>query len=1123
MKKGISFFLSVVLLLTLLPGSAYAAESGMGNFQRNGSYYTGLFTDIPADAWYADGVAAAYELGLMVGSGQNTFSPNGTVTLAEAVAMAARIHSRYGSGLESFAQGSPWYQVYVDYAVNNGLLPAGEFSDFTVPATRGQLAHILAAALPASELAPINSVPTLPDVDDTTPYHDDIFLLYRAGVLTGNDSAGTFTPNAAITRCEVATIAARMVQPDARRHLAAQGGAIQPLGLTRQLVQPQAVDGVEPYSDHYFGDSLTISADLSGAPALAYSLTFSDRTKFPAADQLPAGYDPEALLEWGKAPGLNVDILHEHGFTGEGAVIAYVDQPIGSYEQTSGINLHYVNNSSIDAEMHGPAVLSLLADPDIGTAPGAEVYYYAHAAWKADQTTHAECLYQIIEQNKSLPEGEKITMVGFSDNIDVTEANAQAFRDAVAACEDAGIMVWFCGEYASASFLPFSDKNSVQSVVPDLWYGNHTPELVFVPASGRTTATTMSGASYIYWSSGGLSWTMPYMLGLYAIAIEIDPALTQDELRTLVVETAYDNNGMKIVNPVGFIASVLEGVGRSQEAEAMLRDVAARTRYLYAVMDTAAMTQEDLNAVGRYLASITDATVLVADASSFSNAEQLYTALQADAAQRGGTVAGVQIFGTPSMVPAFRVNYKVQMQGGVDDSGDFLTDLFYGNFDNDADTISNGYSVMDHFEQGWDVTLVPQWPVARLPLSKGQFTAFFDKYDRFARETGLTQLELVNFSNPIFAQSRHSDDMGRFLNRMHSEFDLLDVPYRLYGNLDGQYPVTTKVLGNFTLENLAAETRSRPVELLINSHGQWDNIDQCIYVDGEEQRISLLNMDNINTVLNGAPYYLDCWTCLNGYEMENNLTTTALNGQCVGMFSATAVISNNGVNCDASLSDMAKSNFYYFYYSYLKALHEGQSRSQAFFTAQQAYGEALLADSANPLRGEGNYQFNLCNLLTYHNFGVLEPNASASFEANGYIAQAGQSVPKESTGSPGHGTSPSGTEIVLTDGNPVGEPAAVEYAENNMLQSGSYTIHGVTAQRLDNGYTRYTIDYTAPAGMSTCIFSPPNGDLFKIFGPITTGARETLIFDLEDQVVEESGEISISFNFNDDDRFFVFI
>ena len=1123
MKKGLSFLLSVALLLYLLPVSVSAAGTGMGNFERNGSYQAGLFNDVLENAWYADGVAAAYELGLMKGSGPKTFSPLEMVTLAEAVAMAARLHSRYTSGTESFVQGSPWYQVYVDYAVNNGILAKGEFSNYTAPATRAQLAHIFAAALPEAELNAINTVTSLPDVDSNTPYYKDIFLLYRAGILTGNDSAGTFTPNAAITRCEVATIITRMVQPTARKHLAIQGGAIQPLGLTRQLVQPQAVDGVEPYSDWYWNNP-TISADLSSSPDLAYSLTFSDRTKFPDNQKLPAGYNPEELLEWGKAPGLNVDILHEHGFTGKGAVIAYVDQPIGSYEKASGINLHYVNNSGVAEEMHGPAVLSLLADKDIGTAPGAEVYYYAHAAWKADQTTHAECLYQIIEQNKSLPEDKKITMVGFSDNIDESEANAQAFRDAVAACKEAGIMVWFCGEYGAASFLPLSDKNNVHNVVPEHWWASgYAPELVFVPSSGRTTATTISGASYIYWSTGGLSWTMPYMLGLYAIAIEIDPTLTQDELRTLVVQTAYNNNGMEIVNPVGFVSAVLKGVGRTQEAEAMLREMEARTRYLYAVMDTAAMSQEDLSAVGRYLASITDATVLVADASAYSNAGQLYSALQADFAQRGGTVAGVQIFGTASMVPAFRVGYKVQMVNGVDDGGDFLTDLFYGNFDNDVNTISNGYNVMDHFAQGWNVTLVPQWPVARLSLSKGQFTAFFDKYADFIQETGLTRRELVNFSNPIFAQSKHIDDMGRFLNRMHNEFHLLDVPYRLYGNLDGQYPVTTKVLGNFTLENLAAETQNVPVELLVNSHGQWDNIDQCIFVDGKEQRISLLNMDNINTILNGKPYYLDCWTCLNGYEMEHNLTTTALAGQCVGMFSATAVISNNGVNCDASLSDLSDSNFYYFYYNYLKALHEGKPRSQAFFTAQQAYGEALLADSVNPLQGEGNYQFNLCNLLTYHNFGVLEPNTTFSFEANGYIAQAGQSVPKETT-KPNRGDNSSGSSIVLTDGKPASDLTAVDYiCDDSQLQSGSYTIHSVTAQKLDNGCTRYTVDYTAPADMFIGVFSPPNGDLFMLYGPNTTGERETLTFDLEDEKVAQSGTITISFNFRDDDRFFIFI
>ena len=549
-------------------------------------------------------------------------------------------------------------------------------------------------------------------------------------------------------------------------------------------------------------------------------------------------------------------------------------------------------------------------------------------------------------------------------------------------------MVWFCGENDAASFLPMSNKNDYHNLVVEQWGGGN-PSLVYVPASGRTTAATMGGAEYIYWSSGGLSWTMPYTLGLYAIAYEIDPTLTQDDLREMIVDTAYDSNGMRIVNPVGFVAAALEGVGRSTEAKALLNAAAARQKYMYALMDTASMSKKDLQVVADYLAGITEATVLVCDTSAFSNAEELYTELQADAAARGGSIVGLQIFGTASMVPAFQVKYKVQMYTGVDDAGYFMSDLFYGNFNNDAEVIANDYNVMDHFAQDWNVDLVPDWPVARLPLEKGEFSAFFEKYNAFAAESGLEQLRLVNFSNPIFNQLRHIDDMSTFLNRMNSEFGLLDVDYRLYGNLDGDVPVTTKVLGGFNKENLSKENDAGTMELIINSHGQWNNIDQCIFVGGEEKRISFLNTNDINSVLDGNCYYLDCWTCNNGYEMQDNLTTTALNGKCVGMFSATAVISNNGVDCNASVSQMKQSNFYYLYYSYLKALHDGMSRSQAFCAAQQAYAAALVADSVNGIRsGEGNYQFNLCNLLAYHNFGVLEPLASAMVmsDATGYIA-----------------------------------------------------------------------------------------------------------------------------------------
>lgn len=73
-------------------------------------------------------------------------------------------------------------------------------------------------------------------------------------------------------------------------------------------------------------------------------------------------------------------------------------------------------------------------------------------------------------------------------------------------------------------------------------------------------------------------------------------------------------------------------------------------------------------------------------------------------------------------------------------------------------------------------------------------------------------------------------------------------------------------------------------EFLINSHGQWNNIDQAIFRNNEEIRKSLVNMSNINTVRGNNPYSLDCWTCDNGYGMKNNQTTTSLNGQCVVLY-----------------------------------------------------------------------------------------------------------------------------------------------------------------------------------------------------------------------------------------------
>ena len=81
------------------------------------------------------------------------------------------------------------------------------------------MAYIFASTLPVNELPQINTVKSLPDVNSSTKYQDSIFLLYRAGIITGNDSVGTFAPETNITRAQAAAIITRIALPAERKSL----------------------------------------------------------------------------------------------------------------------------------------------------------------------------------------------------------------------------------------------------------------------------------------------------------------------------------------------------------------------------------------------------------------------------------------------------------------------------------------------------------------------------------------------------------------------------------------------------------------------------------------------------------------------------------------------------------------------------------------------------------------------------------------------------------------------------------------------------------------------------------------------------------------------------------------
>lgn len=222
MKKTAAFLLSVVLMLSAGVTNAAATSANGSYFQRVNTYRAGQFADVAPEDWYFAGVSAAYELGLMGGESDGYFNADGQVTVAQAIVMAARLHSIYHTGSGDFPAGDPWYQPYVDYAKARGIL-TGE-PELSAAATRAQFADMLSRALPADDLAQINEigVNAIPDVKAGNAYADSIYMLYRAGILTGSGSRGAFYPSSSISRAEAAAIMARMADKSLRKSVTLQ-------------------------------------------------------------------------------------------------------------------------------------------------------------------------------------------------------------------------------------------------------------------------------------------------------------------------------------------------------------------------------------------------------------------------------------------------------------------------------------------------------------------------------------------------------------------------------------------------------------------------------------------------------------------------------------------------------------------------------------------------------------------------------------------------------------------------------------------------------------------------------------------------------------------------------------
>lgn len=322
--------------------------------------------------------------------------------------------------------------------------------------------------------------------------------------------------------------------------------------------------------------------DLSGIDL--WQSSFSTTTVWP--DQLPEGFSPEDILEAGKDPGLGIRALHQQGIDGTGVGIAIIDQPLltGHEQYKDNLMLYErVHCRGEEAAMHGPAVASLAVGKDIGVAPGAKLYYIATThghngdnGYQFDAGILADCIDRVVEINGQLPDGEKIRAIPISRGFNEQDEGYDRMLEAIAHAEKNGIFVLTTSPQEYASFRLYGldrdvsgEADELSAYHPAAWISEQyyawmaTQEhLLLVPSGGRTYASANGAWKYEWDYTGGMSWGVPWLAGVYALCCQVDPDLTPERFieaaeqagKTIEVEangTTYSVG--KVVDPAGTI------------------------------------------------------------------------------------------------------------------------------------------------------------------------------------------------------------------------------------------------------------------------------------------------------------------------------------------------------------------------------------------------------------------------------------------------------------------------------------------------------------------------------------------------------------------------------------------
>jgi len=149
-------------------------------------------------------------------------------------------------------------------------------------------------------------------------------------------------------------------------------------------------------------------------------------------------------------------------------------------------------------------------------------------------------------------------VISLSIGWDPRDAGFDAMQKAAQRAKQAGMLVSCSGnvnpvhgfKFNGLDRDPLDDPDKLDSCRPGLWWSfvlkdekafkSHQDDLVgrlMVPMDSRATASPCHAKEYVFYRDGAWSWSVPWIAGLYALAVQAKPDVTPDEFWNRARET----------------------------------------------------------------------------------------------------------------------------------------------------------------------------------------------------------------------------------------------------------------------------------------------------------------------------------------------------------------------------------------------------------------------------------------------------------------------------------------------------------------------------------------------------------------------------------------------------------